>query len=226
MSDDVDQGGVGSLVFFNGNPVSDVFDAVFFEESNGVVAEAGEESGQFALVGDVDAHFKNAGIFEGVSGGAEAHGGGESCGKPTAAVDVRGGDVHGEGVVWREDKRVRRGAVPLKRDAPQVRGLLEFFIPSGDEFFLGFKKCVRGVKDFDGIDRVALFDGVDNILSFCHLAENGVFAVEVGSGDVGDEKLAPVGVGPRVGHRKDSGLVVLEALTDFVGKAVAGAAPA
>ena len=50
------------------------------------------------------------------------------------------------------------------------------------------------------------------------LGEHGVVAVEVRLLGVGDEELAPVGVGPAVRHRHHPAGVVLERLPDLVGE--------
>ncbi len=51
-----------------------------------------------------------------------------------------------------------------------------------------------GCPDCYGLDAVALFDGIDDILAGFYLAEHGVFTVEPLGFDVGDEELAAVGV--------------------------------
>ena len=73
---------------------------------------------------------------------------------------------------------------------------------------MGGEEIVGGTVDGDVLDGVVLADGIDDVLSFGGLAKDGVLAVEVGSGAVGDEELGAVGVGSRVGHGKDARLVV------------------
>ena len=77
--------------------------------------------------------------------------------------------------------------------------------------------------DFDAVDRVALGDGIDNILSFRHFAEHGVFTVQPGSGGMGNKELGSVGAGSGISHGKDAGSVVEEVAAEFVFKLVAGA---
>src|SRR5664280_1544884 len=52
------------------------------------------------------------------------------------------------------------------------------------------------------------------------LSEDGVFAVEVGCWNFGDEELRAVGVGPAIGHRQPPGLVEGEGGTELIFEAV------
>lgn len=61
--------------------------------------------------------------------------------------------------------------------------------------------------DDDFLHDIALTNGVDNILPIKHLAEYGVFAVEVWLGRVGDEELAAVCVRAGICHGDDTGLM-------------------
>ena len=86
---------------------------------------------------------------------------------------------------------------------------------SGEEF-------VGGSVNGDGVDLVSPDDGVDNVLSRGGLSKDGVFAVEVWSGKVRDEKLRSVGVRSRVGHGEDAGFVVATVGFAFAFELVAG----
>ena len=119
--------------------------------------------------------------------------------------------------------------LPATRDSlPATLHLLpvEDFVPLGQMGLLVFVEIFRGVEDFDLFDFVALGDGIDDILSFGHFTEDGVFAVEVRRGNMSDEKLAPIGAGAAVGHGENTRLVVFEAGSDFVAKFVSRAARA
>ena len=63
----------------------------------------------------------------------------------------------------------------------------------------GEKLVSRSVDD-DGVDGVIGDDGVDDVLTFGGFTKDGVLAVEVRSGAMGDEKLRSIGVLSRVGH--------------------------
>ena len=52
----------------------------------------------------------------------------------------------------------------------------------------------------DVCDRVSALDLVDDVLAFRSLAEDGVLAVKVRSGQVRDEELRAVGVWSCIGH--------------------------
>ena len=60
MGDDVNEGFAFERVV-GGSPVSDVFDAVFFEEFRSVLAEAAEEVVELAFESVVDAEFEDGG---------------------------------------------------------------------------------------------------------------------------------------------------------------------
>ena len=53
------------------------------------------------------------------------------------------------------------------------------------------------------------------------MTENGVFAIKVGCGHVGDEELASIGPWTGIGHGENTGPIVFEPSVDFVFKAVA-----
>ena len=113
----------------------------------------------------------------------------------------------------------------IQRGNPSFLGLIER-IPLCDPGLLGFEERVGGIEDFDFHDLVLLRDRVDDILAFGDFAEDGMLAVEVGSRQMGDEKLAAVRAGAGIGHRENPGLVVLEAGFDLVLELVAGTAHA
>lgn len=92
--------------------------------------------------------------------------------------------------------------------------------------FLGFEEGGGVAVDGDGGDFVALFDGVYDVLSFGDFAKDGVLAVEVGGGVVGDEELGAVGVRAGVCHGEDACFSVAELADEFIGKFVAWAASA
>ena len=73
---------------------------------------------------------------------------------------------------------------------------------------MGLEERVGGVVDGDRFDLVAAFDGVDDVLPTGDFTEDGVLAVEVRGGAMGDEELGAVGVRSGVGHREHAGLVV------------------
>lgn len=66
--------------------------------------------------------------------------------------------------------------------------------------------------------RLRLLHEVEHLESMDDLGEHGVVAVEVRLLGVGDEELAPVGVGPAVRHRHHPAGVVLERLPELVGE--------
>src|SRR5215213_2479932 len=68
-------------------------------------------------------------------------------------------------------------------------------------------------------------DGVDHVHALDDLAEDGVLAVQPGGGDLGDEELGAVGVGPGVGHGQVPRPVEAVGAADLVLELVAGAAP-
>ena len=74
-----------------------------------------------------------------------------------------------------------------------------------DVILLGCEQIGGVVVDGDGSDFVALFDGIDDVLAIGDLAEDRVFAVEVGGGTMGYEELRAVGSGAGVGHREHAG---------------------
>ena len=70
------------------------------------------------------------------------------------------------------------------------------------------KDVVSRAVNGDVCDRVSALDLVDDVLAFRSLAEDGVLAVKVRSGQVCDEELRAVGVGACISHGEDAGLVV------------------
>ena len=89
---------------------------------------------------------------------------------------------------------------------------------------MSFEELVGGSVDDDFIDEVTTFDRVDDILPFCHFAEDGVLAIEMRSRAVSDEELRAVGVRAGVGHGEDAGLVVATVCFALALELVAGAA--
>ena len=63
---------------------------------------------------------------------------------------------------------------------------------------------------------IALRDGIDHIHAFHDFAKHGVFAVKVGGGEVGDEKLRTIRMWARIRHRQNTGAAVLQAGVKFV----------
>lgn len=78
--------------------------------------------------------------------------------------------------------------------------------------------------DRDGLDEVASFDGVDDILTFCRFSEDSVLAVEVWRGAMRDEKLRAVRIRSGVCHGEHSGLVVAAVRFALAFELVAGVA--
>lgn len=104
--------------------------------------------------------------------------------------------------------------------------VIQHRIPLVDALFLGCKEIVSGIENFNFLDFVSACDGVHDIHPIGHITENGVFAVKVGCGHVGDEELASIGPWAGIGHGENTGAVVFEPSVDFVFKAVAGSAAA
>src|SRR6185295_4234357 len=77
------------------------------------------------------------------------------------------------------------------------------------------------LRDCHILHGVALLDRVDDILAVDHLAEDCVFAVEVGLRRVDDEELAAVGVGASVGHGDRPSLVLERVVAHLVLEGVA-----
>src|SRR5690242_8204740 len=86
----------------------------------------------------------------------------------------------------------------------------------------------RVAADRDRLDLIVAADAVDDLLILGpdHRAEHRVLAVEPRRRAVRDEELAAVRAGPRVRHREDAGLVVLEPADELVAELVARAAAA
>jgi hypothetical protein len=104
--------------------------------------------------------------------------------------------------------------------------VIQHRIPLVDALFLGCKEIVSGIENFNFLNFVAAGDGVHDIHPISHMTENGVFAVKVGCGHVGDEELASIGPWTSIGHGENAGTIVFEPSVDFVFKAVAGSAAA
>ena len=99
--------------------------------------------------------------------------------------------------------------------------MIQYRIPLVDALFLGCKEVVGGIENFNLLDFVSAGDGVNDIHPIGHMTENGVFAVKVGCGHVGDEELASIGPWAGIGHGKNTRAIMLEPAVDFVFKAVA-----
>src|SRR5690606_19819887 len=78
--------------------------------------------------------------------------------------------------------------------------------------------------DCDLVHLVALANGIDHILARDNLTKDGVLAVKVGLGGVGDEELAAIGVGASIRHRNDARVMLERVAARFVLELVAGAA--
>src|SRR6185437_2053880 len=78
----------------------------------------------------------------------------------------------------------------------------------------------------DRVQRVALLHSVYDILPLLNLAKHGVLAIEPVGDNMRNEKLAAVGVGSGIGHRKGPDLVLVGIAPGFILEAVAGAAAA
>ena len=104
--------------------------------------------------------------------------------------------------------------------------VIQHCIPLVDALFLSRKEVVGGIENFNLLDFVAAGDGVHDIHPISDMTEDGVFAVKVRCGHVGDEELASIGPWAGIGHGKNTGAVVFEPSVDFVFKAVAGSAAA
>lgn len=102
--------------------------------------------------------------------------------------------------------------------------LPENLVPVPDALGLTGKKIIDGIKDIDPRDLVALSDGIHDVLTVGHMTEDGVLVVEVGLRSMRDKKLATVGVWPCVGHRENTGAIVLQVGSKLILKPVAGTA--
>lgn len=76
--------------------------------------------------------------------------------------------------------------------------------------------------DANRLHGVALFDRVHDVLAFDHFPKDAVTIVQVRLGFVSDEELGAVGIGSRVGHRQDTGSVVLELWMKFIFELISG----
>ena len=81
------------------------------------------------------------------------------------------------------------------------------------------------LRNLDGLDDVALFDGVHHIFPGFHFAKHGVLSVEMRSSDVSDKELAAVGAGSGIGHGKRA-RGVGQVLFAFISKVIARTAAA
>ena len=104
--------------------------------------------------------------------------------------------------------------------------VIQHRVPLVDALFLCRKEVVSGIENFNLLNFVATGDGVHGIHPIRHMTEDGVFAVKVGCGHVGDEELASIGPWAGIGHGKNTWAIVFEPAVDFVFKAVAGSAAA
>ena len=104
--------------------------------------------------------------------------------------------------------------------------VIQHRVPLVDALFLCRKEVVCGIENFNLLDFIAACDGVHGIHPLGHMTEDGVFAVKVGCGHVGDEELASIGPWAGIGHGKNTRAIMLEPAVDFVFKAVAGSAAA
>ena len=77
--------------------------------------------------------------------------------------------------------------------------------------------------DVDGIDGIALGDGIDDVLTFGDFTEYGVFAIEMWSRSVGHEELGTVGIRTSVGHGEDTCFFMFEVWLALTLKLVARA---
>lgn len=101
-------------------------------------------------------------------------------------------------------------------------GWFYLLLPVGDAVCVGFEEFLGGAVDDDFLDKVAAFDGVDDVLSFGRFTEDGVLAVEVRGGAMSDEELGAVRVGAGVGHGEHAGLVVAAVCLALALELVAG----
>ena len=83
---------------------------------------------------------------------------------------------------------------------------IEYAVPLGELVLVVFGQLRVVAFDCNGIDLVACGYAVDDVLVLLadDLAEDGVLVVKPRGRDVGDEELAAVRVGARVGHREDA----------------------
>lgn len=75
---------------------------------------------------------------------------------------------------------------------------------------------IGGIEDFDiddfiadaigfpAIARELAGDGIDHTLASSDFTEDGMAVIEVGGGDVGDEKLGAIRAGAAICHREDA----------------------
>ena len=83
--------------------------------------------------------------------------------------------------------------------------VIQHRIPLVDALFLSRKEVVSGIENFNFLNFVAAGDGVHDIHPIGDMTEDGVFAVKVRCGHVGDEELASIGPWARIGHGKIPG---------------------
>ena len=116
--------------------------------------------------------------------------------------------------------------MPSRPDTSDLFAAIENFVPRSDVRSLGCEDRLCIIENFDAHDLVTLADGIDHILALAGLTEDGMLAIEVRGGSVGDEELAAIGPGTGIGHGKDSGLVVAEVALALILKGISWAAPA
>ena len=109
-------------------------------------------------------------------------------------------------------------------DTTDLFAAIENFVPRGDVRGLGCEDRLGVIEDFNAHDLVTLADGIDHVLSLAGFTEDGVLAIKVRGGAVGDEELAAIGAGTGIGHGEDAGLVVAQVAFAFVLKVVSRAA--
>jgi len=88
----------------------------------------------------------------------------------------------------------------------------------------GVYRRPSGLVDLNAVDKVALFDGKENIFAGNDAAKDTVLTIEPGGSDMGDEKLAAVGVGAGIGHAQHTRAIMFEVGVKFVAEAIARAA--
>ena len=81
----------------------------------------------------------------------------------------------------------------------------------------------RLLRNLDGLQLVALLDGIHHVLTGFHAAEHGVLPVQPSCFHMGDEELAAIGAGTGVGHGKGARRV-FQVTFAFVSELVARAA--